>query len=254
MINEKLTSKIFGYKSWELSKKSDKNVFFECSQCERLFVKSKRIAKNLLLCRECYLIAIQKEYKCKNCNRLISHKAIYCCECFQLKERNNNYKDGRTKKGAFCLDCNKKLKNYLSKRCWKCYKKWAKISTNNPRFGKIVPFFKIIYKNINFRSSWEVNFAKWLDLSNIKWEYESKQFEFIFKNNKTTYTPDFYLPEFDCYIEIKGWFPKKAKRRLKIFQKLFKELNFRIFNQKILKNIGIVQDVKTLGRVGIIYS
>lgn len=56
------------------------------------------------------------------------------------------------------------------------------------------------YKNTKFRSSWEVNIAKAFDNFNIFWKYE--KYRFNLKN--TTYTPDFYIPEYNCFIEVKG--------------------------------------------------
>lgn len=55
-----------------------------------------------------------------------------------------------------------------------------------------------------------------LDYHNIKWEYEKKTF--IIKTDefgctKRAFTPDFYLPEFDTYIEVTVM--KKATRKRK---------------------------------------
>lgn len=62
----------------------------------------------------------------------------------------------------------------------------------------------IEYKGINFLGSWEVNFAKYLDSKNINWERCKEQFDYCFGDENHKYIPDFYLPDFDLYIEIKG--------------------------------------------------
>jgi predicted nuclease of restriction endonuclease-like RecB superfamily len=80
------------------------------------------------------------------------------------------------------------------------------------------------YKGYLMKSSWEIKYAKYLDKNNIKWEYENKTFDL----GNTTYTPDFYLPETDIYIEIKGWFRKDAKRKMKLFYKLYPKINLRL--------------------------
>jgi hypothetical protein len=54
------------------------------------------------------------------------------------------------------------------------------------------------------RSSWEVKVAKWLDENHIKWEYESKSCVFKLCDGHT-YLVDFYLPELNKHIEVKGW-------------------------------------------------
>ena len=69
-------------------------------------------------------------------------------------------------------------------------------------FGKS----KIVkYKGIKFHGNWEVEFAKFLDTHNIEWERNTQKFEYSFENKTHHYTPDFYLPEFDLFIEIKGY-------------------------------------------------
>ena len=154
-------------------------------------------------------------------------------DCFQLGKLNHIYKHGLTN-NTYCKKCGRKLSSYLAKICIKCYRKLQKIPSNNPRFGKPVPFFRVKYKKQGFRSSWEANFAKWCDLSGIKWEYESKTFDL----GKTTYTPDFYLPEFDCWIEIKGWWHPKAKRKFKKFKRLHQ--NICLFEENNLKQMSIL--------------
>lgn len=63
---------------------------------------------------------------------------------------------------------------------------------------------KIEYKGIILDSSWEVEFAKWCDAHEIEWERPIKGFEYEWNGNRIYY-PDFYLPEFDIYIEVKGF-------------------------------------------------
>lgn len=78
--------------------------------------------------------------------------------------------------------------------------------------------------NIYFRSSWEANIARYYNYIGVKWEYEPKTF--IFNNitrGSVSYTPDFYLPEQDKWIEIKGWMDGKSKTKLKRFEKQYPE-------------------------------
>ena len=103
-------------------------------------------------------------------------------------------------------------------------------------FGKTTHGKRIYYKGICMRSSWEVKFAYFLDCSNIKWKYEPKRFYM----NNYTYLPDFYLPEFNCYIEIKGWFPKKSKKRFDTFKRKYPKLNIKLLMYKKLKELGIL--------------
>lgn len=93
-----------------------------------------------------------------------------------------------------------------------------------------------------FRSAWEANIARILDYENIEWKYESKRFYFDNpENNVYSYQPDFYLPQFHKWIEVKGWMDEKSKIRLKLFKQEYKNEN----NNLILideKFYGCLQD------------
>ena len=60
------------------------------------------------------------------------------------------------------------------------------------------------YKDYRFRSLFERDFARDLEERKIDYEYETKKLAWIPKPR--TYTPDFYLPDYDLYIETKGRF------------------------------------------------
>ena len=86
------------------------------------------------------------------------------------------------------------------------------------------------------RSSWEVAYAKWLDKNGYKWQYESKTFDL----GNSSYTPDFYLPKKDMYIEIKGYYRESFIKKFKKFKKMYPEINIQIENKKLLKEAGII--------------
>lgn len=106
----------------------------------------------------------------------------------------------------------------------------------NSMFGKQTHGKRDKYNDIYFRSSWEINFAKFLDLSNVKWKYESKTFDL----GNTTYTPDFYLPEFDCYIEIKGYWRTDALNKYKRFKRKYSNTNIKILHKKKMQEMSLI--------------
>jgi len=62
------------------------------------------------------------------------------------------------------------------------------------------------YNGVLFRSRLEARWAILFDLLKLKWVYEPECF--VLSNNQK-YTPDFYIEDFDLYIEIKpnfDWF------------------------------------------------
>lgn len=56
------------------------------------------------------------------------------------------------------------------------------------------------YKNHLFRSRLEARYAVLFDALNIKWLYEHEGFEL---GGTERYLPDFYLPHYDLYAEVK---------------------------------------------------
>jgi endogenous inhibitor of DNA gyrase (YacG/DUF329 family) len=74
---------------------------------------------------------------------------------------------------------------------------------------------RVDLNNQFFRSSWEANIARFLNFLDIKWIYEPERVPLA---NGTTYLPDFFLPELQCYFEVKGWFKNtKWKEKVKLF-------------------------------------
>lgn len=71
-----------------------------------------------------------------------------------------------------------------------------------------------------FRSRWEANYARFLNWSGVKWEYEARTFWFDgIKRGTRSYTPDFWLPEKGVFHEVKGWMDPKSITRHKRMKK-----------------------------------
>lgn len=64
--------------------------------------------------------------------------------------------------------------------------------------GDVQPI-QTYHKGYHFRSRLEARWSIFFDALNIKWEYEPEGFDI----DGRWYLPDFYLPVFDCYVEIK---------------------------------------------------
>ena len=67
------------------------------------------------------------------------------------------------------------------------------------------------YKGILFRSRLEARVALFFDKAGIEWVYEPDRVV----NGDSEYNPDFYLPELDDYVEVKGKRPGYEKEILK---------------------------------------
>ena len=75
------------------------------------------------------------------------------------------------------------------------------------------------------RSSWEANYARVLLHEGVQYEYEKKTFQM---SDGSTYTPDFYIPERDTYVEVKGWWTKSARLKVEKFRHEFPQLKLEI--------------------------
>ena len=62
------------------------------------------------------------------------------------------------------------------------------------------------YGGYLFRSRLEARWAVYLDKLRVEWEYEIEGYEF---ENGLKYLPDFYLPTYDVFLEIKGGKPNR---------------------------------------------
>src|SRR6266478_3858732 len=65
-----------------------------------------------------------------------------------------------------------------------------------------------IYHGYRFRSRLEARFAVFLDTLGIKYEYEKEGFDL----DGVWYLPDFWLPEQECWAEIKGQRPTEEEQ------------------------------------------
>jgi len=92
----------------------------------------------------------------------------------------------------------------------------ASLKGHKAHHGKRVP-----YNGTIFRSTYEARFAACMDRRQIEWHYESKRFDL----GSVTYCPDFYLPAFDRYVEIKGWLGPDSIKKLTLFKQKFSEVN-----------------------------
>jgi len=60
--------------------------------------------------------------------------------------------------------------------------------------------------NMYLRSRWESNICRYYKFLKIKFQYEQKTFFFPgIRKGTVSYTPDFYLPDEDRWIEVKGF-------------------------------------------------
>lgn len=76
------------------------------------------------------------------------------------------------------------------------------------------------YNGMVFDSKWEVIFAKFLNYHKVKWMRPTVGIPYEWNNTPHMYFPDFYLPEVDLYVEIKGCERPRDVEKYKSLQNL----------------------------------
>jgi len=107
----------------------------------------------------------------------------------------------------------------------------------------IVPAGQANLKRVTFGHPSEQIFANLLDFYRIEWEYEPRSFPLQWdKDGKAmeAFTPDFYLPELDLYVELttmKQALVTKKNRKIKLLRAIYPHVNIQIFYQKDLQDL-----------------
>ena len=104
-------------------------------------------------------------------------------------------------------------------------------------------------RELAFAHPSEEEFANILKFYHIRWEYEPKTFPIGWDeggNVTESFTPDFYLPDMDLYIELttmKQSLVTKKNRKVRLLKKIYPEINIKLFYGKdykqLLKKYGI---------------
>ena len=200
------------------------------------------------ICRKCKALGIEKEKYCSSSLKEVNQRYKFTSED-QEKSRaviKQRTADGLHPRGYLGKKHSKETREKLSKcsqKGWEMmkndrqkFKKWKrdqrqtriKNNTLNPIKTKENCYSRARggkRKDLNnqyFRSAWEANIARYYNFIGVKWEYEPKTFVFEnIKRGSVSYTPDFYLPDEDKWIEVKGWMDQKSKTKLNRFKKYY---------------------------------
>ena len=83
---------------------------------------------------------------------------------------------------------------------------------------------------VGFAHASEAEFARILDFYRIRWEYEPRSFPLRWDGDRPLemFTPDFYLPELDLYVELttlRQALVTRKNRKLRRFKELYPEIN-----------------------------
>lgn len=195
--------------------------------------------------------------KCENCKS--DHDGSYgsgrfcskkCARGFSTKSKRkeiNEMVSLKLKKTHLCEVCGLKSIRKHHKKCRDCYRKTIIISEetrkklSNSRLKYLESgkshvkwfAFSVNGKELKVQGTWEKRLAEKLNSLNILWERK-----ILIYSKYRKYTPDFYIPKFDIYIEVKGFFYEKDK--VKMFKVLDEHQNLKL---KIIENINTIENI-----------
>ena len=107
----------------------------------------------------------------------------------------------------------------------------------------IVPAGRAHLKRAVFGHPSEEVFANLLDFYRIQWMYEPRSFPLQWDKDGNVieaFTPDFYLPEFDLYVELttmKQTLVTRKNRKIKLLRAVYPHVNIQVFYQKDFQDL-----------------
>ncbi len=140
-----------------------------------------------------------------------------------------------------------------------------KVSEKRRKSSRMSPLPTTTLRSTSFAHPSEEDFAKLLDFYCIEWLYEPRSFPLRWEGNKIAemFTPDFYLPELDLYVELttlKQNLLTEKNRKLRQLRELYPEVNIRLLNKndflKLLAKYGYgpLGEAKIEGIDRVLYS
>jgi hypothetical protein len=115
----------------------------------------------------------------------------------------------------------------------------------------MVPAVRAKLKKVAFGHPSEQMFANLLDFYRIEWQYEPRSFPLQWDkdgNVSEAFTPDFYLPEFDLYVELttmKQALVTRKNRKVKLLRAVYPHINIQVFYQKDFQDLVFKYGLRT---------
>jgi hypoxanthine phosphoribosyltransferase len=116
-------------------------------------------------------------------------------------------------------------------------------------------------KKVSFAHNSEREFAGILDFYQIEWQYEPRAFHLQWDENghpTESFTPDFYLPELDLFIELttlRQSLVTKKNRKLRRLRELYPDINIKLFYNRDFKSLmakyGLVRTAPAPGNAAV---
>ena len=145
----------------------------------------------------------------------------------------------------------------FKERVWKARERSARSPVHSASTGRL--------RSVEFAHESEAEFANLLDFYQIEWLYEPRSFPLAWNGSGVSkmFTPDFYLPELDMYLELttmKQDLITEKNRKVKKLREMYPDINVRLVTKKDFVKLlskygyGPAGDAKVEGVGRVLYS
>ena len=201
-------------------------IFLQCDNCgneqRRRLIKYHELklnsAWNMDYCEPCWVSVRQKSPEAKlkmssAINKMIENDPNWSLRNSESKKGKINLGDSN---GMKCEEARKKLsdtrKEFLNTPEWKkkisdqTKKAWADGKYEGVRVGQS-KWHSYLHSNgteYRVQGTWELAFIQWLDENNLSFTCHKGRIEYDINGEVHSYYPDFFVNEWDCYVDIKN--------------------------------------------------
>lgn len=90
------------------------------------------------------------------------------------------------------------------------------------------------------RGTWEVKVSEWLNHQGVMWT-RKHYIKYIDDNINRTYSPDFYIPNDDLIIEVKGYYSERDKRKMSLISEQYPQLKIKFIMKNEIEHIDSIE-------------
>lgn len=197
--------------SREFTPKDDKRTKEgQCTKCNIPLEVNIRTDLSKIVCEGCKANNQPGYYK-----QFIKYKK--CCVCGKEIEKNNKF--------DYCREH------------WILSEEFQKtIAHGNKNYKKGYVYNKWSDSYVYLLSGLEFKYYSYLTENNIKWD-KPNPLKYTIENESHLYFPDFYLPDTDEYIEVKGYMWNNDKEKMRLVTEQNQDKNIRILKAKDINRL-----------------
>lgn len=86
------------------------------------------------------------------------------------------------------------------------------------------------------RGTWELKVSEWLNQQGVIWT-RKHYIKYLDDNINRTYSPDFYVPDDDTIIEVKGYYSERDKKKMSLIKNQYPQLKIKFIMKNEIEKI-----------------